>query len=108
MVRVQIPKPVVMQKFNIQNLKGTEFQKKVWRALLDITKGKTLTYKDLAKKIGKPKAVRAVANAVGANLCAPIIPCHRVVRSDGKLGGYSGVGGVKTKRALLAKEGVRI
>ena len=97
-----------MTKFNFQNLKGTDFQKKVWQALTLISKGKTITYKDLARKIGRPKAVRAVANAVGANPCAPEIPCHRVVRSDGTLGGYSGVGGVKTKKLLLFKEGVVI
>jgi O-6-methylguanine DNA methyltransferase len=78
----------------------------VWKALLEIPAGKTLTYKELAKKIGNPKAVRAVANAVGANPLAPFIPCHRVVRSDGSLGGYSGKGGTKTKRALLQKEGI--
>ncbi len=89
-------------------LKGTEFQKRVWCGLLKIQKGKTVTYKELAKMIGKQKAIRAVANAVGANPCAPIIPCHRVIRSDGKLGGYSGKGGVKTKKALLSKEGVHI
>jgi methylated-DNA-[protein]-cysteine S-methyltransferase len=93
---------------DLKSLKGTPFQKSVWSALTKIPKGKTLTYKELAKKIGKPKAVRAVANAVGANPCAPSIPCHRVIRSDGTLGGYSGVGGVKTKRALLIGEGVDI
>ncbi|HEV7701955.1 MAG TPA: MGMT family protein [Candidatus Paceibacterota bacterium] len=92
----------------IEKLKGTGFQKKVWNGLLKIPKGKVITYKELAKSIGKPKAVRAVANAVGANPCAPMIPCHRVVRSDGTLGGYSGKGGVKTKKALLLKEGVRV
>jgi len=97
-----------MQKINIEKLKGTKFQKKVWKALMQIPKGKTTTYKELAKKIGKPKAVRAVANAVRANPCAPYIPCHRVVRSDGKLGGYSGKGGVKKKIKLLQKEGVKI
>ncbi len=91
---------------NFKKLKGTSFQKKVWQALVKIPKGKTVTYKELAKKIGKSRAVRAVANAVGANPCAPLIPCHRVVRSDGKLGGYSGKGGTKTKQALLTKEGV--
>lgn len=95
-----------MQKINIEKLKGTAFQKKVWKALLGIKKGSTVTYKELARKIGKPKAVRAVANAVGANPVLISIPCHRVVRSDGTLGGYSGKGGVKTKRALLKKEGV--
>lgn len=97
-----------MQKINIEKLKGTDFQKKVWRALLEIPKGKTITYKELAKKINKPKAIRAVANAVGANPITIKIPCHRVIRSDGSLGGYSGKGGVKTKRALLEKEGIEI
>ena len=83
---------------------GTSFQQKVWRELLKIPKGKTLTYKELAWRIGKPRAVRAVANAVGANPLPVIIPCHRVVCSDGGLGGYSGPGGVKKKLALLKKE----
>ncbi|MBI5139327.1 MGMT family protein [Candidatus Nomurabacteria bacterium] len=96
-----------MKKINVAKLEGTEFQKNVWRALLKISKGKTITYKDLAKMIGEPKAIRAVANAVGRNPCAPEIPCHRVVRSDGGLGGYSGKGGVKTKKKLLQKEGVK-
>ncbi len=99
-----------MKKINkktLQNLKGTDFQKKVWAELLKIPKGKTITYTELAKKIGKPKAVRAVANAVGANPLAPVIPCHRVIRSDGTLGGYSGKGGIKTKIALLKKEGIQ-
>ena len=93
-------------KINIDKLKGTVFQKKVWAALMKIKKGKTITYKELSKKIGKPLAVRAVANAVGSNPCAPHIPCHRVVRSDGSLGGYSGKGGIKTKIKLLRREGV--
>jgi methylated-DNA-[protein]-cysteine S-methyltransferase len=97
-----------MPKINIEKLKGTEFQKKVWQALTKIPKGKVLTYKDLASQIGNPKAIRAVANAVGANPSAPTVPCHRVVRSDGKLGGYSGKGGIKTKKMLLLKEGVVI
>ena len=75
---------------------------------MKIPKGKTTTYKELAKKIGKPKAIRAVANAIAKNPMAPIIPCHRVVRSDGSLGGYSGKGGTKTKLALLYREGARI
>jgi len=75
---------------------------------LKIPKGQTITYKELAKKIGRPKAVRAVANAVGANPMAPVIPCHRVVRNDGSLGGYSGKGGVKTKLQLLKQEGVKL
>jgi methylated-DNA-[protein]-cysteine S-methyltransferase len=85
---------------------GTPFQMKVWRALTLIPKGNVLTYKQLAQKIGKPRAVRAVANAVASNPTPITIPCHRVVRSDGGLGGYSGPGGVKGKRALLKREGV--
>lgn len=95
-----------MKKIDIEKLEGTPFQKKVWKVLLSIKKGKTITYKELAKKVGKPKAVRAVGNAVGANPVIVTIPCHRVVRSDGSLGGYSGKGGIKAKRALLLKEGV--
>lgn len=87
---------------------GTEFQKKVWKELLKIKRGEVATYKDIAKRIGKPKVVRAVANAVGKNKLAPVVPCHRVVRSDGKLGGYSGKGGIKTKLKLLKSEGVDI
>ena len=97
-----------MKNIYINKLKGTEFQKKVWTALTKIKKGETVTYKELARRVGRPKAVRAVANAVGANPCAPYIPCHRVVRSDGKLGGYSGKGGIKTKIKLLQSEGVKI
>ena len=62
----------------------------------------------MAKAIGKPRAVRAVANAIAKNPYAPKIPCHRVIRSDGSLGGYSGKGGVKTKRFLLQKEGITL
>ncbi len=92
-----------MPNININKLKGTDFQKKVWKSLLQIPKGKTITYKELAKKINKPKAIRAVANAVGANPVTIKIPCHRVIRSDGSIGGYSGKGGTKTKLALLKK-----
>ena len=72
------------------NLKGTKFQKKVWNYLKTIPKGKIKTYKEVANAIGMPKAARAVANACGKNPYAPKIPCHRVIRSDGGLGGYSG------------------
>ncbi|HBA45958.1 6-O-methylguanine DNA methyltransferase [Candidatus Nomurabacteria bacterium RIFCSPLOWO2_02_40_28] len=95
-----------MKKVNIDNLRGTEFQKKVWKEILKIPEGETITYKELAKRIEKQKAIRAVANAVGANPALVLIPCHRVVRSDGSLGGYSGKGGIKTKLKLLNKEGV--
>ena len=87
-------------------LKGTNFQLKVWGFLMKIPKGSIKTYAEVAKGIGKPLAVRAVANAVGRNPYPSKIPCHRVIRSDGKLGGYSAKGGVKVKRKLLKKEGI--
>ena len=89
-------------------LKGTKFQLKVWSYLRKIPRGSLKTYSQVAKAIGKPHAVRAVANAIGKNPLAPKIPCHRVIRSDGSLGGYSGKGGIKTKRLLLKKEGVTL
>jgi len=89
-------------------LKGTKFQLKVWNYLKKIPYGKVKTYSEVAKSIGKPLAVRAVANAIGKNPLAPQIPCHRVIRSDGSLGGYSGKGGIKTKRLLLKKEGITL
>jgi methylated-DNA-[protein]-cysteine S-methyltransferase len=90
------------------NLKGTKFQLKVWNYLRKIPKGKVKTYLEVAKAIGKPKAFRAVANAVGKNPYPPKIPCHRVIRSDGSLGGYSGKGGIQQKRRLLRLEKVFI
>ena len=89
-------------------LVGTEFQLKVWSYLRKIPRGSVKTYSQVAKAIGKPSAVRAVANAIGKNPYAPKIPCHRVIRSDGSLGGYSGKGGLKTKRFLLRKEGITL
>ena len=89
-------------------LKGTKFQLKVWNYLKKIPRGKVKTYSEVAKSIGKPLAVRAVANAIGKNPLAPQIPCHRVIRSDGSLGGYSGKGGIKTKKLFLKKEGVTL
>ena len=87
-------------------LKGTKFQIKVWNYLKTIPTGQVRSYLEVAKAINKPKAARAVANAVGKNPNAPKIPCHRVIRSDGSLGGYSGPGGIKTKKKLLKKEGI--
>ena len=89
-------------------LVGTEFQLRVWAYLRKIPRGSVKTYSQVAKGIGKPLAVRAVANAIGKNPYAPKIPCHRVIRSDGSLGGYSGNGGVKKKRFLLKQEGIRL
>ena len=95
-----------IQGFLYMILKGTQFQIKVWKYLKTIRKGSVLTYSEVAKGINKPKAVRAVANAIGKNPYAPKIPCHRVIRSDGSLGGYSGKGGIKTKKKLLKSEGI--
>ncbi len=85
---------------------GTNFQKKVWNEIKKIPKGRTTSYKQIAIAIGHPKAARAVANACGKNPNPIITPCHRVIASDGTIGGYSAEGGVNTKRTLLAKEGV--
>ena len=83
---------------------GTPFQIRVWEEITKIPKGKTKTYKEIAINIGHPNSARAVANACGKNPYVPQIPCHRVIRSDGKLGGYSGKGGVKKKAELLKAE----
>ena len=88
------------------DFRGTKFQKKVWNYLKTIRKGTVKSYKQVAIAINRPKSARAVANAVGKNPFAPKIPCHRVIRSDGSLGGYSGKGGIKTKKKLLKKEGI--
>jgi AraC family transcriptional regulator, regulatory protein of adaptative response / methylated-DNA-[protein]-cysteine methyltransferase len=81
---------------------GTDFQRRVWRALRGIPVGTTASYSDIARRIDAPKSCRAVAQACGANPIALAIPCHRVVRSDGALSGYRW--GVARKRALLARE----
>ena len=84
------------------DLRGSTFQQAVWAALREIPEGSTATYADVARKIGQPGAVRAVAQACGANPVAVIVPCHRVIRSDGGLSGYRW--GVERKRTLLARE----
>ena len=84
-------------------LKGTEFQIKVWNEIAKIPKGKTKSYKEIAKAIGRPKSYRAVANACGKNPFPIEIPCHRVIKSNGELGGYSAKGGLKAKRILLSR-----
>jgi methylated-DNA-[protein]-cysteine S-methyltransferase len=91
-----------------KHLKATKFQFKVWAYLKKIPRGSVKTYSQVAKGIGKPLAIRAVANAIGKNPYPPKIPCHRVIRSDGSLGGYSGKGGIKTKKLLLKKEGITL
>jgi methylated-DNA-[protein]-cysteine S-methyltransferase len=92
----------------MNKLSGTPFQIKIWNYLKKIPKGRVKTYSQVAKAIGKPKAVRAVANAIGRNPYSPSIPCHRVIRSDGSLGGYSGKGGTKQKLKLLRSEKIKI
>ncbi len=84
------------------DVRGTAFQRRVWEALREIPPGSTTTYSELAKKLGQPRAVRAVASACAANAVAVAIPCHRVVRRDGGLAGYRW--GVERKRELLRRE----
>ena len=84
------------------DVRGTAFQQRVWQALRGIPAGSTVSYTEIARRIGAPKAVRAVAHACASNTIAVAIPCHRVVRNDGELSGYRW--GVARKRALLDKE----
>ena len=84
------------------DIRGTAFQQRVWQALTEIPLGTTLSYTELAARVGSPRAVRAVARACATNTIALAIPCHRVVRSDGALSGYRW--GVERKRALLERE----
>jgi len=85
------------------DMSGTEFQRTVWTALRRVPSGTTVTYAELAREIGAPSAYRAVANACGDNRIAVLVPCHRVVRTDGGMGGYKW--GVERKRRLLEREG---
>ncbi len=85
-------------------LNGTPFQQSVWKELLKIPSGITRSYAEIARSIGKPKSTRAVAQACGANPVPVLVPCHRVIRNDGSLGGYTG--GIHIKLALLRAEGV--
>jgi AraC family transcriptional regulator of adaptative response/methylated-DNA-[protein]-cysteine methyltransferase len=88
------------------DLHGTPFQKEVWKEMLRIPAGSTRSYGEVARNIGRPKAFRAVAQACGANPVPVVVPCHRVIASGGKLGGYTG--GIDRKIVLLANEGVRV
>jgi O-6-methylguanine DNA methyltransferase len=87
------------------DLSGTEFQKNVWSTLRKISPGKTKSYGEIARATGKPKAVRAVGGACGANPVPVLVPCHRVLAANKKLGGFSG--GLDWKRSLLAREGIK-
>ncbi len=103
--KTQLSEYFAGQRINF-NLKltpeGTLFQKQVWEEMQKIPFGETATYADIAKRVGRPEAWRAVANACGANPIVIVIPCHRVVGSHGKLGGYSG--GIERKQWLLQHE----
>jgi O-6-methylguanine DNA methyltransferase len=83
----------------------TEFQKSVWRQMLKISTGKTKSYGEIASAIGKPKAIRAVGGACGANPIPVLVPCHRVLAANKKLGGFSG--GLDWKRKLLTRENIK-
>ncbi len=82
--------------------RGTSFQKRVWKALKEIPCGSTVSYTEIAQKIGSPQAVRAVGTACGANALAIVVPCHRVVRNDGSINGYRW--GIERKKRLLERE----
>lgn len=88
------------------SLEGTDFQKSVWSAVNDIPFGKVLSYGEVGHETGRPTAGRAVGGAVGANPVPIIIPCHRVLASDGRITGYSGGNGIETKAWLLDHEGI--
>ncbi len=93
------------KRFDLRlRMSGTDFQQQVWRELLKIPYGRTVSYRDIARRIENPKAVRAVGGANGRNPFCIIVPCHRVIASDGTIGGYSG--GLGIKRRLLKLEGV--
>lgn len=94
------------EKFPPLDLAGTDFQKSVWNALRKIASGKTKSYGEIAGAIGRPKAVRAVGGACGANPIPVLIPCHRVLAANKKPGGFSG--GLEWKRRLLALEGISL
>jgi len=101
MARVSAPQGVSQATWE----QCTEFEQLVYRAAARIPKGTTQTYQWIATQIRRPRAVRAVGNALGRNPFMPAVPCHRVVRSDGRLGGYAG--GPARKRELLRREGCR-
>lgn len=96
-----------LQQFDIPlDLRGTAFQQAVWRAMLEIPYGCTCSYLDIARKLGKVSAVRAVGGACGANPVPVVVPCHRVVGKNGKLTGFSAIGGVALKQNMLKLEGI--
>jgi AraC family transcriptional regulator of adaptative response/methylated-DNA-[protein]-cysteine methyltransferase len=88
------------------DLRGTEFQRDVWRALRSVPAGQTISYKQIAERLGRPTSVRAVGQAVSSNPIAVLVPCHRAIRHDGSLSGYRW--GVERKRELLAREAASV
>lgn len=104
-VRAWVDQPHAAQRPRL-DLVGTDFQRRVWQAIARIPAGKVISYAELARRAGRPRAVRAAAQACGANPVPLLVPCHRVVSSDGRLGGFGG--GLPLKRKLLAREGVDI
>jgi len=93
-----------MREVVVHDLIGTPFQMRVWKEIRKIPFGETRTYSEIAEAIGNPRSYRAVANACGSNPIPISVPCHRVIRSDGGAGGYSGPGGSSAKKILLAAE----
>lgn len=100
-IKTLMNKPNISMQIDL-DIQGTEFQKQVWQALLSIPVGQTLSYSQLAEKIGKPKAFRAVASACGANKLAVVVPCHRIIGSNGSITGYRW--GVERKKEILKYE----
>lgn len=98
--------PINFVELSVQLAHATDFQQQVWNTIRQIPYGEVRTYQWIADRIERPKAVRAIGNAVGANPASILIPCHRVIRSDGTLGGYGG--GIDRKRRLLTLEGYPI
>ena len=98
--------PINFIELSVQLAHATDFQQRVWNTIRQIPYGEVRTYQWIADQIERPKSVRAIGNAVGANPASILIPCHRVIRSDGTLGGYGG--GIDRKRRLLTLEGYPI
>lgn len=94
-----------MIRRKIASLEATDFEKSVWLAAASIPRGETRSYKWIAGNIGRPRAYRAVGNALNRNPLAPLVPCHRVVKSDGSIGGFAK--GEKMKKRMLANEGIK-
>ncbi len=102
-------KKINIVKIDVAKIEGlTDFQKKVYKTLMKVPAGKVLTYKELAVKMGSPKAARAIGSAMRRNPVPYLVPCHRVVRGDGVIGQFSAEGGASTKALLLASEGIKL